>query len=369
MTTPDTNWHIFRAEPLLKEDREKRLAEMLKQPPAWRKFDGKLPEKPPELLRDSESGASRRISQRYRGKKYQAGPREIEMVNTALYLRRPLLVMGDPGTGKSSLAYAVADQLELGEVLYWPVTTRSTLREALYDYDAIGRLQETDLSRWKNFCPDKGGAAGTEPVETVKPAGECGCEAPIIGRFITLGPLGTALLPSKRPRVLLIDEIDKSDIDLPNDLLNVFEEGGFNIPELKRLSETQPDVEVFTCDDRKTTIHKGEVLCRAFPFVVLTSNRERELPAPFLRRCLRLDIPRPDEKKLEKIVHAHFGEEDNALLEKAEALIKAYLEKEQDRQLLSADQLLNAVYLAARGVDMTRKELVDAIMRDLNNQG
>ena len=94
---------------------------------------------------------------------------------------------------------------------------------------------------------------------------------PDIGRYIRLGPLGTAFLPSRRPRVLLIDEMDKSDIDLPNNLLHVFEEGGFDIPELARLEE--PHVEVFPCDsDDRVPITRGRVTCHAFPFVVITEQ-------------------------------------------------------------------------------------------------
>src|SRR5262245_57077550 len=217
-----------------------------------------------------------------RGRTYQATEEQIRLVNAALYLRRPLLITGKPGVGKSALAYAVAYQLKLGPVLRWSITSRSTLTEGLYRYDAIGRLQEVQLN----------------PKQV-----------PDISKYLRLGPLGTALLPSDKPRVLLIDEIDKSDIDLPNDLLNIFEEGEYEIPELARLPAIDQPVPVREFQsDNKVKIDKGKVRCTTFPVVVLTSNGERDFPAPFLRRCLRLYIKPPDDKELARIVDAHLKE-------------------------------------------------------------
>src|SRR6185312_804081 len=139
-----------------------------------------------------------------------------------------------------------------GPVLRWPITTRSTLREGLYHYDPIGRLRDENLRHIRG--------------------GDMPSEDDDIGRHIRLGPLGTALLPYQRPRVLLIDEIDKSDIDLPNDLLNVFEEGEFEIEELSRLPAEADVVEVMTADKEVAQVRRGVVRCRAFAFVVLTSN-------------------------------------------------------------------------------------------------
>jgi hypothetical protein len=152
--------------------------------------------------------------------------------NAALYLRRPLLLTGSPGAGKSTLAHAVAYELGLGRVLHWPIVSRSTLQDGLYRYDAIARLQDNQIAAHSGTAPPGG-----------------------IGSYIRLGPLGTALLPTAKPRVLLIDELDKSDIDLPNDLLNVMEEGEYGIPELERLAEREPQVDVLRHQRRHMLRH------------------------------------------------------------------------------------------------------------------
>src|SRR5262249_39412613 len=153
----------------------------------------------------------------------------------------------------------------------------------------------------------------------------------------------------------LIDEIDKSDIDLPNDLLHVFEEGRYEIPELTRVAAEQPEAKVLPADsDEAVTIRGGRVACHAFPIVVLTSNGEREFPGPFLRRCVRLNIPEHDKAKLARIVESYFADEkDEAGKAKAQrdALIDQFL-KRRDRGELSTDQLLNAIYLTRHGFDV-----------------
>jgi MoxR-like ATPase len=175
------------------------------------------------------------------------------------------------------------------------------------------------------------------------------------------------LLPWSRPRVLLIDELDKSDIDLPNNLLNIFEEGQFEIPELMRLPAGQSTVEVKTADPRQTRpVINGKVICSAFPFVVITSNGEREFPPPFLRRCIRLSIQPPDSDKLAKIVAGHLGEEAAS---DGEQLIERFLSS-RDRGDLATDQLLNAFYLAGastRPAQQTRERLYSALFRPLDS--
>ena len=307
--------------------------------PNWRAFDGGPPLPNPG---QSDPGTLRRLGLQGRPGRNGRVPdeQEIQMVNAALFLRRPLLVTGRPGTGKSTLAYSIAKELKLGPVLRWPITSRSTLLEGLYRYDAIGQLREENLWQLRaRTSAEVPAAAEPYSSQAVSFAGG-------IGRHLRLGPLGTSLLPYGRPRVLLIDEIDKSDIDLPNDLLNVFEEGEYDIDELARLPEEAGPVRVMTADSGgHVAISRGHVRCLAFPFVLLTSNGEREFPPAFLRRCLRLDLQPPDQAQVEAIVTAHLGPEAAA---GAGRHVREFLDR-RTRSEVTTDQLLNAVYLATSG--------------------
>jgi MoxR-like ATPase len=247
-----------------------------------------------------------------RGKPIKLKPEANRAINSALTLRRPLLVTGKPGVGKSSLASAVAYELRMGPVLSWPITSKSTVKSGLYDYDAVGRLQAGDKTQ--------------------------------IGDFLRLGPLGSALYPTTWPRVLLIDEIDKGDIDLPNDLLNVLEDGHFEIPELARAREETVEVKLGG-SDRRVPITGGQVVSRQFPFIVMTSNGEREFPAPFLRRCIRITIPQPTEAELLEIVDSHLKRYlGNDVREELAEIVENFVAV-REKQELATDQLLNAVFV------------------------
>jgi MoxR-like ATPase len=332
-----SEWRIYRKDGTPHDDIDR-----LPPPPPWRTYIGEVPE--PVKNRNSVEVAMTR--ERVRGPEFRATDEEVDLVNAALYLRRPLLITGRPGTGKSSLPYSVAWQLKLGEVLRWPITSRSTLQEGLYRYDALGRLQDANINR--SSLPD--------PRD--------------VGRYIRLGPLGTALYPTDRPRVLLIDEIDKSDVDLPNDLLNVFEEGEFEIPELSRLPAEIGMVDVMPHDGRtaddSVPVAQGRVVCKAFPFIALTSNGERDFPPAFLRRCLRLDIPVPDRDKLADVVRAHLADVDEG---ETARLIEQFVAEVSRGGSLATDQLLNAIYLVTRPVPMpmhVRESIERVLLRSLD---
>ncbi|TLS42759.1 MoxR family ATPase [Streptomyces montanus] len=311
-------WRIFRGDGQVREV-------VMPEPPPWRRFG-----------HDDTSQPGTAPSDPHRP--YLIDQPQIDVVNAALHLRRPLLVTGHPGTGKSSLAHAIAHEMALGKVLRWPVNSRSTLAEALYQYDAVGRLRETSLSHDR----------GEQP--------------PDIGQFIRLGPLGTALVPSDHPRVLLIDELDKGDVDLPNDLLTVFEEGEFEITELSRLPAGQDRALVHTAHGADPQLVVGGfVRCREFPVVVITSNGEREFPPAFLRRCLRLDLPDPDERRLRAIVAAHLGSD---AVSQVDDLIRTFLARRAPGEL-ATDQLLNAAHLRLGGVDLDAEGLLEAVLHQL----
>ena len=384
MTANDnSSWKIFsRTDPTPRNDLER-----LPASPPWRPQHGGVPKAPPDVANhDADPDL-------VKGEKFQITEEMEEAVNASLYLRRPLLLSGNPGTGKSSLIRAVAHQLRLGPVLRWRITSKSVLLEGLYQYDALARLyahQTAQADRNQGSTPEADRNQGSAP--------EAGSD---IGEFLRLGPVGTALCPRTSalptgqghswPRALLIDELDKSDIDLPNDLLHVLEEGYFEIPELMRQkASAEPAVqqtsEVLFWNggpNERMQITGGKVQCDQFPFVVITSNSEREFPAPFLRRCIQLTIEDPKGDRLKEIIEAQLSmkiapDGKSAYLNQGgtpipisdsegKSLLEIFEEARDKDAKLAVDQLMNALYLVIsdKTGQADKKRLTELLYRSL----
>ncbi len=191
-------------------------------------------------------------------------------VNAAVTLGRPILIKGEPGTGKTQLAQEIALGLDR-TLLQWHVKSTTKAQQGLYEYDAVARLRDSQL--------------GDERVHD-------------IGNYIVKGPLWEAFEQDEQP-VLLIDEIDKADIEFPNDLLRELDQ-----------------MEFFVYETRQT------VVARHRPIIVITSNNEKELPDAFLRRCFFHYIRFPDAETMTEIVNVHYPNLKKELL--AEALNSFY---------------------------------------------
>jgi len=198
-------------------------------------------------------------------KEYVASQELMLAVNVAVALGKPLLIKGEPGTGKTMLAAAVADSLGK-KLIIWNIKSTTKAQEGLYVYDTIRRLYD--------------GQFGEEGVAD-------------ISRYITLGKLGEAFEADEQV-VLLIDEIDKADLEFPNDLLWELDQMEFFIHETKRT-----------------------VKAKQRPIVIITSNAEKELPDAFLRRCIFHYIDFPDSELMEKIVRTHYPDVEANLLNNA----------------------------------------------------
>ncbi len=194
---------------------------------------------------------------------YIADEALIQVVNAAVALQRPLLVKGEPGTGKTELAHAIADGLGM-PLLTWHVKSTTKAVDGLYHYDVVQRLNDSRFG---------------------------GADVSDVRRYIRLGVLGQAFR-AEQPVVVLIDEVDKADIEFPNDLLRELDEMAFHIHEL---------------DETVRAKHR--------PVVLITSNAEKELPDAFLRRCVFHHLTFPDRERMSRIVRVHHPKLDDDLLQ------------------------------------------------------
>ena len=234
----------------------------------------------------------------YRGSDdYIASEALQSAVNAALVLERPLLVKGEPGTGKTLLAQSIAQSLGM-PLMTWHVKSTTKAIDGLYHYDVVQRLNDSRF--------------GDDDVSDIR-------------RYIKHGVLGRAFGAEKRV-VVLIDEVDKADLEFPNDLLHELDRMRFHIPELDE-----------------------DVIARSRPVVIITSNAERELPDAFLRRCVFHYITFPDRALMERIIAVHLPDLPENLLQSA--LERFYWSRglKDLKKAPSTSELLDWLMVLARG--------------------
>ena len=210
-------------------------------------------------------------------------------VNVSIALGRPVLIRGEPGTGKTLLAHSIAHGLGK-KLITWNIKSTTKAQEGLYIYDTVQRLNDSRF--------------GDKDVSDIK-------------QYIKLGKLGQAFA-SPEQLVLLIDEVDKADIEFPNDLLNELDEMSFYIPET---------------NETISAIHR--------PITVITSNAEKELPDAFLRRCIFHYIEFPDPELMEEIVRVHFPDIKDNLLREALRTFYSLREIDEFRKKPSTSELID----------------------------
>ena len=236
-------------------------------------------------------------------RQYVASDELLSAVNIAVTLQKPLLIKGEPGTGKTMLAQAVSEALGK-RLIIWNVKSTTKAQDGLYVYDVVQRLYDSQF--------------GNEGVDN-------------IAKYIKLGKLGEAF-QSEEQVVLLIDEIDKADLEFPNDLLWELDQMEFYIPETK---ET--------------------IRAKQRPIVIITSNAEKELPDAFLRRCVFHYIEFPEQEQMEKIIRVHFDHLEDDLVRQALAALYWVRELRGIEKKPSTSELVDWLRaMVAGGIDPAR---------------
>lgn len=236
---------------------------------------------------------------------YVASEELMRAVNIAMVLEKPLLIKGEPGTGKTMLAEAISQALGK-KLIIWNIKSTTKAQDGLYVYDVVQRLYDSQF-----------GGEGVDNIE----------------KYVKLGKLGEAFTADEQV-ILLIDEIDKADLEFPNDLLWELDQMEFYIPETKETVKAK---------------HR--------PIVIITSNAEKELPDAFLRRCVFHYIEFPDQEQMEQILRVHFGDLDGRLIAQALAAfywVRSLREVEKKPSTSELVDWLRA--LVAGGVDPERLE-------------
>ncbi len=231
-------------------------------------------------------------------------------VNAAIKLEKPLLIKGEPGTGKTLLAFEISKALNK-PIFTWHVKSTTTAQQGLYEYDAVARLRDSQL--------------GEEKVRD-------------IANYINKGKLWEAF-DAEEQVVLLIDEIDKADIEFPNDLLL----------ELDKME--------FYCYELQKTI-----VAKKRPIVIITSNNEKELPDAFLRRCFFHYISFPDKETMQEIIDVHFKDLDQKLVDEAMKVFYATRDMSGLKKKPSTSELIDWMKLLKMGgADVSELEQVDLV--------
>ncbi|MDF3001728.1 MAG: hypothetical protein K0Q48_1847 [Bacillota bacterium] len=232
----------------------------------------------------------------------------MHAVNVAIALQKPLLIKGEPGTGKTMLAESISQALDK-DLIIWNIKSTTKAQDGLYVYDTVQRLYDSQF--------------GEGDVAEIK-------------KYIKLGKLGEAFAADKQV-VLLIDEIDKADLEFPNDLLWELDKMEFYINETKETIRTK---------------HR--------PIVIITSNAEKELPDAFLRRCIFHYIEFPNQEKMEEIVRVHFGDVEQKLLTQAMETFYWIREMKEIQKKPSTSELLDwlqALMISGISIDRIKAEI------------